>query len=109
MTNEVSRSEVSRSEASNTSISFLNPSNKSYRLNPEKYRRINKWLEKHYSTIWFDAEIDMKQDVLDWETLTKDEKYFISKTLAFFAASDFLVNEAIAKDEDEVTINEYRM
>ena len=43
-------------------------------------------------------EIDLHQDLTDWETrLTDDERYFIKHILAFFAASDGIVNENLAE------------
>ena len=37
--------------------------------------------------------MDLSKDLGDWETLKRDEKHFISHVLAFFAASDGIVNE----------------
>ncbi len=37
------------------------------------------------------------QDIKDWETLKPDEKYFITHVLAFFAASDGIVNENLVE------------
>lgn len=38
-------------------------------------------------------QVDLSKDQTDWETLKPDEKRFISHILAFFAASDGIVNE----------------
>ena len=44
-------------------------------------------------------EIDLHQDASDWENkLTEDERYFIKHILAFFAASDGIVNENLAEN-----------
>jgi len=43
-------------------------------------------------------EIDLAQDVEQWENLTENEKHFISYVLAFFAASDGIVNENLASN-----------
>ena len=49
------------------------------------------------ASIWHVAEIDLSDDIGDWENkLTKDERYFVSHVLAFFAASDGIVNENLA-------------
>lgn len=49
------------------------------------------------ASFWTAEEIDLAEDVKDWETkLNKDEKHFISHVLAFFAASDGIVNENLA-------------
>tara|TARA_B100001769_G_scaffold268055_1_gene256089 strand:+ start:354 stop:1250 length:897 start_codon:yes stop_codon:yes gene_type:complete len=49
--------------------------------------------KKHVSTYWTVEEIDFSKDGKDWETLSQDEQYFIKNILAFFAASDGIVNE----------------
>jgi len=49
--------------------------------------------------IWTAEEIDFQQDITDWETkLTDDERFFIKHVLAFFAASDGIVNENLAEN-----------
>ncbi len=49
------------------------------------------------ASFWTAEEIDLSQDIDDWENkLTDDEKHFISYVLAFFAASDGIVNENLA-------------
>lgn len=37
--------------------------------------------------------MDLSKDIPHWESLKPEEKYFISHVLAFFAASDGIVNE----------------
>ncbi|HIP35444.1 MAG TPA: ribonucleoside-diphosphate reductase [Crocinitomix sp.] len=49
--------------------------------------------------IWTAEEIDFQQDTTDWENnLSDDERYFIKHVLAFFAASDGIVNENLAEN-----------
>lgn len=49
------------------------------------------------SAFWTADEIDLTQDVTDWNTvLSENEKYFIGNVLQFFAASDGIVNENLA-------------
>ena len=49
------------------------------------------------ASFWTAEEIDLHQDMNDWENkLTKDERHFIKHVLAFFAASDGIVNENLA-------------
>jgi ribonucleoside-diphosphate reductase beta chain len=49
--------------------------------------------------IWTAEEIDFQQDITDWEhKLSDDERYFIKHVLAFFAASDGIVNENLAEN-----------
>jgi ribonucleoside-diphosphate reductase beta chain len=47
---------------------------------------------------WTAEEIDLSQDLDDWNNLSPDEQYFIKNVLAFFAASDGIVNENLAND-----------
>ena len=49
--------------------------------------------KKAVASFWTVEEVDLSKDVQQWEKLTADEKYFISHVLAFFAASDGIVNE----------------
>ena len=49
--------------------------------------------------MWTAEEIDLHQDLTDWtEKLNDDERYFIKHVLAFFAASDGIVNENLAEN-----------
>ena len=45
---------------------------------------------------WTSEEIDVAQDVKDWQKLNKNEQHFIKMVLAFFAASDGIVLENLA-------------
>ena len=42
-------------------------------------------------------EVDLTKDTADWERLTNDERHFVSHVLAFFAASDGIVNENLVE------------
>jgi ribonucleoside-diphosphate reductase subunit M2 len=52
--------------------------------------------KKQMDCFWRAEELDLSKDLTHWETLTADEKYFISMILAFFAASDGIVLENLA-------------
>jgi ribonucleoside-diphosphate reductase beta chain len=55
------------------------------------------WYKKSQSTIWTAEEIDLQQDISDWNNkLNDDERFFIKMILAFFSASDGIVNENLA-------------
>lgn len=55
--------------------------------------------KKAEASFWTAEEIDLHQDIMDWENkLTADEQYFIKHILAFFAASDGIVNENLAEN-----------
>ena len=45
------------------------------------------------ASFWTAEEIDLAQDASDWAGLNDGERHFISHVLAFFAASDGIVNE----------------
>merc|ERR1740138_113961 len=52
--------------------------------------------KKHEASFWTAEEIDLSQDLKDWDTLTESEQYFIKHVLAFFAASDGIVLENLS-------------
>lgn len=63
-------------------------------LLPIKYPKIWEWYKKAEASFWTAEEIDLSQDQVDWETkLTDNERHFVKHVLAFFAASDGIVNE----------------
>ena len=65
-------------------------------LLPIKYPEIWKMYKKHEASFWTAEEIDLSPDLKDWERLSNDEQHFIKHVLAFFAASDGIVNENLA-------------
>lgn len=68
-------------------------------LFPIEHDDIWTFYKKCEASFWTAEEIDLHQDVTDWETkLTEDEKHFIKHVLAFFAASDGIVNENLAEN-----------
>ncbi len=52
--------------------------------------------KKAEASFWTAEEIDLTADLSHWKTLSKNEKHFVSNILAFFAASDGIVNENLA-------------
>lgn len=66
---------------------------------PIKHHDIWDWYKKMEASFWTAEEIDLHQDLSDWNTkLNDDERYFIKHILAFFAASDGIVNENLAEN-----------
>lgn len=66
---------------------------------PIKHQDLWEWYKKQEASFWTAEEIDLHQDISDWENkLNNDEKYFIKHILAFFAASDGIVNENLAEN-----------
>ncbi len=68
-----------------------------YVMFPIKHYAIWDMYKKHVASFWRVEEVEMKDDVRDWATrLSDDDKFFIKMVLAFFAASDGIVNENLA-------------
>ena len=68
-------------------------------LFPIQHDDIWQMYKDQQASIWTAEEIDLSQDLNDWENkLNDDERYFIKHVLAFFAASDGIVNENIAEN-----------
>ncbi|MTG96892.1 MULTISPECIES: ribonucleotide-diphosphate reductase subunit beta [Myroides] len=66
---------------------------------PIKHHDIWDWYKKMEASFWTAEEIDLQQDLADWNNkLNEDERYFIKHILAFFAASDGIVNENLAEN-----------
>jgi len=66
--------------------------------------------KKAEASFWTAEEVDLSKDCNDWENrLNDDERFFISRVLAFFAASDGIVNEnLVERFSQEVQISEAR-
>ncbi|RDA93356.1 hypothetical protein CP533_0343 [Ophiocordyceps camponoti-saundersi (nom. inval.)] len=79
-------------------------------LFPIKYSEIWAMYKKAEASFWTAEEIDLTKDMNDWNNrINDDEKYFISHILAFFAASDGIVNEnLVERFSGEVQIPEAR-
>jgi len=66
---------------------------------PIQHQDIWEMYKKQEACIWTAEEIDLAQDLNDWRNnLNDDERYFIKNVLAFFAASDGIVNENLAEN-----------
>lgn len=64
---------------------------------PIKHDDIWQFYKKAEASFWTAEEVDLSPDMNDWNNkLNADERYFISHILAFFAASDGIVNENLA-------------
>lgn len=63
---------------------------------PINHPAIWEMYKKHEASFWTAEEIDLSGDLKDWESLNDGERHFISHVLAFFAASDGIVNENLA-------------
>jgi ribonucleoside-diphosphate reductase beta chain len=68
-------------------------------LFPIQHDDIWQFYKKSEASFWTAEEIDLAQDLVDWnEKLNDDERHFIKHVLAFFAASDGIVNENLAEN-----------
>lgn len=68
-------------------------------LFPIEHDDIWNFYKKSEASFWTAEEIDLGADLVDWTTkLNDDERYFIKHILAFFAASDGIVNENLAEN-----------
>ncbi len=79
-------------------------------LLPINYPKVWEMYKKHEQSFWTAEEIDLHPDLVDWENkLNNDERHIIKHVLAFFAASDGIVNENLAVNfMSEVQIPEAR-
>jgi len=79
-------------------------------LFPIKYHEIWQMYKKAEASFWTAEEIDLSKDLHDWNNrLNDDERYFVSHVLAFFAASDGIVNEnLLERFSGEVQVPEAR-
>lgn len=76
---------------------------------PIQYRDIWEFYKKAEASFWTAEEVDLGNDMQDWEKLNDNERHFISHILAFFAASDGIVLENLgARFMKEVTVPEAR-
>lgn len=67
-------------------------------LFPITHPDIWKFYKQAEASFWTAEEIDLQQDLSDWSKLNDNERHFISHVLAFFAASDGIVNENLAEN-----------
>jgi ribonucleoside-diphosphate reductase beta chain len=78
---------------------ILVPNEGRFVLFPIQHDDIWAFYKKAEASFWTAEEIDMSADIIDWENkLNENEKHFIKHILAFFAASDGIVNENLAEN-----------
>jgi ribonucleoside-diphosphate reductase beta chain len=65
-------------------------------LFPIQNPQVWEFYKKAEASFWTAEEIDLSQDQKDWNSLNDNERHFIKHVLAFFAASDGIVNENLA-------------
>ncbi|MGB5242045.1 MAG: ribonucleotide-diphosphate reductase subunit beta [Lutimonas sp.] len=78
---------------------ILQPNKDRFVIFPIQHPDIWDWYKRQEASFWTAEEIDLEQDVIDWDNkLNDDERYFLKHILAFFAASDGIVNENLAEN-----------
>ncbi|MCX6183206.1 MAG: ribonucleoside-diphosphate reductase small subunit [Bacteroidetes bacterium] len=78
---------------------ILKESKDRFVLFPINHNDIWQMYKQQQASFWTTEEIDLSADVIDWDNkLNDDERHFIKHVLAFFAASDGIVNENLAEN-----------
>ena len=75
---------------------LLSPDDNRFVMFPIQHQDIWEMYKKQVDCFWRAEEIDLSKDLTHWDTLSDDEKHFVSMILAFFAASDGIVLENLA-------------
>ena len=65
---------------------------------PIEYADIWEYFKQPQAAFWTAEEVDLSNDIRDWENLSDNERYFVKNVLSFFAASDGIVNENLAEN-----------
>jgi ribonucleotide reductase beta subunit family protein with ferritin-like domain len=76
---------------------LLQPEEKRYVLHPIRHPVAYEFYKRIRASSWEVSDVDLSHDLDDWAALTPDERHFLSHVLAFFAASDGIVNENLAE------------
>jgi len=86
---------------------FLTKDLKRLHLFPIQYDDVWQMYKKAIASFWTTEEVDLSKDLKDWQSLKPQEQHFIKHVLAFFAASDGIVNaNLIERFSDEVQVLE---
>ena len=72
---------------------LLNEEENRYVIFPIQHDQFWDMYKKAEANFWTTEELDLSKDLNDWKQLTENETHFIKHVLAFFAASDGIVNE----------------
>jgi len=88
---------------------ILAPNPDRFVILPIKYPILWKYYKDAQSSMWSAEEVDLIGDLRHWDDMNDNERHFIKTVLAFFAASDGIVNENIVERfMNEVQIPEAR-
>lgn len=75
---------------------ILAPNRDRFVILPIRYEQVWQMYKKAEASFWTAEEVDLSEDLADWSRLNDNERHFVSIILAFFAASDGIVNENLA-------------
>ena len=88
---------------------LLTPDDNRYVMFPIKHNDVWDMYKRAIDSFWIVNEVNLAQDLKDWNGLNEDERNFIKMVLAFFAASDGVVTENLAvRFMNDVQIAEVR-
>jgi len=88
---------------------ILQPTDRRFVLFPIQNEAVWDMYKRAEASFWTAEELDLNDDCKDWVKLTDNERYFITHVLAFFAASDGIVNENLCQNFcNEVQLAEAR-
>ena len=76
---------------------LLRENTRKYVMFPIEFPDIWNMYKKAVASFWTVEEVDLSKDMGDWENLKSDERNYIKHVLAFFAASDGIVNENLVE------------
>jgi len=95
----ISKNEKNMSDTVQVEEPILKENKDRFVIFPIQHSDIWEFYKKAEASFWTAEEIDLSQDLKDWESkMNDDEKHFIKHVLAFFAASDGIVNENLAEN-----------
>jgi ribonucleoside-diphosphate reductase beta chain len=88
---------------------ILSETSNRYVLQPIVWTKVWEAYKKHQQAFWTAEEIDFPADITDWKKLNKNEQFFISNVLSFFAGSDGIIFENLSINFiDEIKVPEIR-
>jgi ribonucleotide reductase beta subunit family protein with ferritin-like domain len=95
---KVSRHKIAETTGQLAVEPLLQASPHRFVLFPIQHNDIRRMYKKAEASFWTAEEIDLAADATDWDRLSTTEQHFILHVLAFFAASDGIVNEKLSSN-----------
>ncbi|KAH8032494.1 hypothetical protein HPB51_025947 [Rhipicephalus microplus] len=106
---KVPQQQVARRSTSVEDEPLLRENPRRFVVFPIQYEDIWRMYKKAEASFWTVEEVDLAKDLPHWEALKPEERHFVSHILAFFAASDGIVNEnLVERFSQEVQVTEAR-